>query len=260
MSEFRVFDHTKDRYHSLAISSVWHLEKLRAAKVLVVGCGALGNEVSKNLAMMGVKLMVILDRDTIEVANLSRSVFFRETDHGRSKASVLSERLRDLNPDVEIVALDGDLDLELGHGLVRRMDVVFSCLDSRVARRSLNRMCGKVGRPWVDGAMEDLLGEVAVFTPGAGPCYECNLSQEEKLRIAEAASCRGIALRNLAMGKVPTTSTMGSIIAALQVQEGIRVLHGDMRNADGKRLVVNCNLNDVYYTTSERKDMRRSAR
>src|SRR4029077_9827904 len=118
------------------------------------------NEVCKNLAMMGVSLIVVLDRDTVETANLSRSVFFREKDHGRAKTEAIGERLRELNPDVEILKLTGDLDSELGLGLIRRMDVVFSCLDSRLARRSVNRMCGKVGKTWVDGAMEDLLGEV----------------------------------------------------------------------------------------------------
>src|SRR5215467_10446636 len=113
-------------------------------------------------------------------------------------------------------------------------------------------MCAKVGKSWVDGAMENLLGEVAAFVPGQGPCYECNLSQMERILIAEAASCRGVALRNLALGKVPTTSTMGSIVAALQVQEGVKLLQGDLRNSlAGKRLVINCNINDFYVTSSD---------
>jgi molybdopterin/thiamine biosynthesis adenylyltransferase len=250
----RIVDHTKDRYHSLAISSVWELARIRKAHVLVVGAGALGNEVCKNLAMMGVQQIVILDRDTVEMANLSRSVFFRELDHGRAKTEVLAERLRELNADVGSVTLTGDLDAVLGLGVLRRMDMVFSCLDSRLARRSLNRMCAKVQKSWVDGAMENLLGEVAVFVPGQGPCYECNLSQLEKILIAEAASCRGVALRNLALGKVPTTSTMGSIVSALQVQEGVKLLQGDLKNSlAGKRFIINCNINDFYITTSDRR-------
>ncbi len=252
MPDLKIVDHTKDRYHSLAISSVWELAKIRKTRALVIGAGALGNEVSKNLAMMGVQLMVILDRDTVEMANLSRSVFFRESDHGRAKTEVIAERLADLNPDVEIITLNGDLDAVLGLGLVRRMDMVFSCLDSRLARRSVNRMCAKVHKPWVDGAMENLLGEVAVFAPGQGPCYECNLSRMEKTLIAEAASCRGVALRNLALGKVPTTSTMGSIVSALQVQEGVKLLHADYQHSlTGKKLVINCNINDFYITSSD---------
>jgi|SRR5271166_813420 len=256
MPYLQIKDHTKDRYQSLAISSVWELGQIRKARALVVGAGALGNEVCKNLAMMGVRLIAVLDRDTVEAANLSRSVFFRESDHGHPKTETISGRLQELNPDVEILTLTGDLSEVLGLGLLRRMDMVFSCLDSRVARRSLNRMCEKLGRPWVDGAMENLLGEVAVYMPDHGPCYECTLTPMEQALIAQAASCRGIALRNISLGKVPTTSTMGSIIAGLEVQEGVKLLHGDFENAlVGKRLVVNCNINDFYLTKSDRKEM-----
>ena len=255
MPDLKITDHTKDRYYALAISSVWELARIRNARVLVVGAGALGNEVCKNLAMMGVQLIVVLDRDTVEAANLSRSVFFRESDHGRAKTEVIAERLQELNPDVGIVTVTGDLDAELGLGLLRRMDMVFSCLDSRLARRSVNRMCSKVHKPWVDGAMENLLGEVAVYVPGQGPCYECGLTQLERTLIAEAASCRGVALRNLAIGKVPTTSTMGSIVSALQVQEGVKLLHGDLKSSlAGKRLVINCNINDFYITASDPRE------
>jgi molybdopterin/thiamine biosynthesis adenylyltransferase len=254
MPDLKIIDNTKDRYHSLAISSVWESALIRKARALVVGAGALGNEVAKNLAMMGVQLIAVLDRDTVETANLSRSVFFRERDHGHPKTEAISSRLRELNPDVEILPFTGDLNDVLGLGVLRRIDIVYSCLDSRGARRSLNRMCEKMGRSWVDGAMENLLGEVAVYLPGHGPCYECTLTRMDEALIARAVSCRGVALRSISLGKVPTTSTMGSIIAALEVQEGVKLLHGDLENAlVGKRLVVNCNINDFYVSQSDRR-------
>lgn len=254
MSQLKVTDTARDRYHSLAISSVWTLSTVRQARALVVGGGALGNEVCKNLAMMGVSTIVIVDRDTVATANLTRSVFFRESDHGRFKTEVLAERIRDLNPDVNVITMTGDLEAVLGTGLLRRMDMVFSCLDSRLARRSLNRLCEKVGVAWVDGAMEDLFGEVAAFVPGDGPCYECGLTELDRQMISEARSCRGIALQKLSSGKVPTTSTMGSIVAALQVQEGMKLLHRQPRRSlAGKRLVINGIVNDFYKVEIERK-------
>jgi len=114
MTDLQIKDPAMDRYHSLSLSSAWELSKLRKATALVVGAGALGNEVAKNLAMMGVALIIVLDRDTVEVANLSRSVFFRETDHGRLKAEVICERLKELNPDVQVRPLAGDMDEVLG--------------------------------------------------------------------------------------------------------------------------------------------------
>ena len=191
--------------------------------------------------------IAVVDRDTVETANLTRSVFFREADHGRPKTEVLAERLRELNPDVAVLPLQGELEGVLGLGLLRRVDMVFSCLDSRIARRDLNRLCQKVGVFWVDGAMQDLEGEVAVYVPGKTACYECGLSKVDLEIMAEAKSCRGIALQSLALGKVPTTPTMGSIVSALQVQEALKVLHGDLdRSLAGKRLIVNCLLNDFY--------------
>jgi adenylyltransferase/sulfurtransferase len=231
------------------------MKVVREARALVVGAGALGNEVVKNLAMMGVKAIVVLDRDVVEVANLTRSVFFREADHGAHKAEVLAQRLRELNSDVGILPLCGDVDDTLGLGLVRRMDLIFSCLDNRLARRAVNRLCQKMARPWVDGSMENLLGDVTVYLPDEGPCYECTLNALDLQLMAQATSCKGIALQNLRQGKVPTVSTMGSIIGALQVQEAVKLLHGEVRRSlAGGRLVVNCQINDYYVTRAERHE------
>lgn len=251
----RIVDPTRDRYQTLSISSMWKVDVVRNASALVVGAGALGNEVAKNLAMMGVRLIVVADRDKVETANLTRSVFFREQDHGRPKAIVLGERLREVNPDVQVLALNGDIEETIGLGLARRMDMIFSCLDNRLARRTLNRMCEKLAKSWVDGSMENLLGDVTVFRPGDTACYECTLTPADREIIAEAVSCKGIALRNLSQGKVPTVSTMGSIISALQVQEAMKLLHHDLTGSlVGKRLVVNCGINDIYPTRIERKE------
>lgn len=254
MAPTRITDPTRDRYRAFVSGSVWKLDVVRNASALVVGAGALGNEVAKNLTMMGVRLIVVVDRDTVEVANLTRSIFFRESDHGRMKAEVLAERLTEFNPEVRVLSLNGDLEEVLGLGLVRRMDMVFSCLDNRLARRSINRMCQKLALPWVDGSMENLLGDVTVYLPDEGPCYECNLTQGDREIIAKATSCKHIALQNIALGKVPTVSTMGSIISALQVQEALKLLHGDLKKSvAGKRLVVNCEINDFYVTQADRK-------
>lgn len=251
----RIKDPTRDRYRALSLNSAWKLEIIRNASALVIGAGALGNEVGKNLALMGVRMIVIVDRDTVEVANLTRSVFFRESDHGLPKAAVLAERLNELNSEVDILSLHGDVDQVLGLGLVRRMDMIFSCLDNRLARRSINRLCQKVGKPWVDGSMENLLGDVTVYVPDEGPCYECGLTTNDRQIIAKATSCQHIALQNLALGNVPTLSTMGSIISALQVQEALKILHGITRVSNTRnRLVVNCEINDFYCTGTDRKE------
>jgi molybdopterin/thiamine biosynthesis adenylyltransferase len=255
VSELRIADRTRDRYRALAISSVWELPVVRQARALIVGAGALGNEVAKNLAMCGVQLIVVIDRDIVEAANVTRSVFFREEDHGRAKTDVLAARAAELNPDVTFAPLQGDLESVLGIGLLRRMDMVFSCLDSRVARRALNRMCYKAGKAWVDGAMEDLFGEVTVYDPEETACYECGLFTADLEVIAATTSCQGIAMQKLATGSVPTTSTMGSLVAAIQVQEGMKLLHGQRRRSlAGNKLIINGLINDFYKVSVPRRE------
>src|SRR5689334_21620646 len=103
-----------DRYSRLRLIPWWRQEKLAAAKVLVVGAGALGNEVVKNLALVGVGTTYVIDRDAIETSNLSRSVLFRTSDGGRPKARVVAERAREINPEVAFHWLRGDVINDLG--------------------------------------------------------------------------------------------------------------------------------------------------
>src|SRR5689334_15768239 len=94
-----------DRYSRLRLIAWWDQSKLGKSTMLVVGAGALGNEVVKNLALLGIGRIFLVDFDTIEPSNLARSVLFRSADKGRSKAEVAAERARELNPDVNIIPL-----------------------------------------------------------------------------------------------------------------------------------------------------------
>src|SRR5437879_1836610 len=103
-----------DRYGRLRLIPWWRQEKLAAARVLVVGAGALGNEVLKNLALLGVGTTHVIDLDDVEPSNLSRSVLFRATDGGRPKAEVAAARAREINPEVAFVPIFGDVITDLG--------------------------------------------------------------------------------------------------------------------------------------------------
>src|SRR3954471_12068118 len=94
-----------DRYSRLRLIPWWRQERLAAAKVLVVGAGALGNEVLKNLALLGVGTVFVIDLDLVEPSNLSRSVLFRAEDGGRGKAEVAARRACEINPDVTFIAM-----------------------------------------------------------------------------------------------------------------------------------------------------------
>ncbi|MEW5827574.1 MAG: ThiF family adenylyltransferase [Chloroflexota bacterium] len=215
----------KDRLGTFEFISWWERDKVRGAKVLVVGAGALGNEVIKNLALMGVGHIFIIDFDNVEAANLSRSVLFRENDNNRSKAEVAAARAKSINPDVHVQYLNGDVTTALGLGIIRRMDAVIGCLDNREARLAVNRFCYWMDKPWVDGAIQELLGLVRVFVPGKGACYECTLNELALRDLSLRYSCPLLARQNILLGKVPTTPTIASIIGGMQSQEALKLIH-----------------------------------
>jgi molybdopterin/thiamine biosynthesis adenylyltransferase len=227
---------TEDRYARQQLLHWWDQRRLREARCLVVGAGALGNEIIKNLALLGAGHLTIIDLDVVERSNLARCVLFRERDEGRPKAGVAARAARELNPEVEAEAVVGNV---MAHGLgwLGDFDAVLAGLDNREARLWLNQACRKLGRPWVDGAIEGLRGLVRVF--GAdGPCYECTLGQVDREILARRRSCTLLSTEELLAGKVPTTATSASIVAALEVQEAVKLLHGhhDLAASGGRGL------------------------
>ncbi len=228
----QLIDYRNDRDASLKLIDWFDVERVRAAKILVVGAGAIGNEALKNLALLGIGHIFFVDRDTIEMSNLSRSVLYRASDNGKDKAETAARAVRELNPNVMTTYRKADVTLEVGLGLLRRMDVVIGCLDNNQARLYINRACWKVGRPWIDAGIGQLNGQVRAFVPGNGPCYECSLSeaQFEEMRIP----CNLLASKYESEGKIPTTPTIASIMGAVQVQEALKLL--DANRWEGRTL------------------------
>lgn len=206
--------------------SWFRMDRVKKAKVLVVGAGALGNEVLKNHALFGVGFIYVVDFDTIEYSNLTRSVLFREedADKGYFKADIAAKRVREINRNVIINPIVGRLDTEVGLGLYRNVDVVIGCLDSRLARLQLNRQCMRADVPWVDGSIENLEGLVRVYRRGVS-CYECEMPDETKEFIFHRMSCADVANRNQSHGRVATTPVIASIIGAIQTQEAMKIIH-----------------------------------
>lgn len=201
-------------------------DKVAAAHVMVVGCGALGNEVLKNLALFGVGHLVLVDFDRIEPSNLSRSVLFTQQDaaEGRLKAETAAERIRQINPAIEVSTICGDIAYDVGLGLIRQMDVLIGCVDNRWARYCINRLAMRAGKPWVDGGIDGLEGTARVFMPGKN-CYACNLGPEGLKEMGYRMSCANIIRRNEAAQRVPTTPVIASIIGAVEAQEAMKLIH-----------------------------------
>lgn len=108
--------------------SGWSQQKLRDARVLVVGAGAIGNETLKNLALLGIGKIYIIDFDTVSTSNLSRTVLFRKSDKGKRKAEIAAQRTKELalEENTGIYWFHGDAVWDLGTGIFRSIDVVLS--------------------------------------------------------------------------------------------------------------------------------------
>jgi len=242
-----------DRYARFRLIAWWDQDKLAAARVLVVGAGALGNEVLKNLAMLGVGHVYVVDFDEIEESNLTRSVLFRSRDRGRPKAEVAAEALRDINPDTQVHPIRGNIITDVGLGLFADVDVVIGCLDNREARLWVNRSCWKVGTPWIDGGIQEISGVAKVFVPPDGACYECAMTENDYRLISLRYSCPLLRHEDLLAGKVPTAPTISSMIGGLQTQEALKLIHG-MPVAAGSAMVFNGVANTFYTTKYQHKE------
>lgn len=240
-------DITDDRYSRLELITWWDQDILKNAKILVAGCGALGNEIVKNLAMLGVGNICVVDMDKVEKSNLTRSILFRTEDEGISKAEVICKRAREINSDINIKYFDGNI-FNFGLGVFKNFDLVIGGLDNREARLFINQSCWKVNKPWIDGAIEVLTGVARMFIPPDNACYECTMSEIDYKLINKRKSCMLLGLDEINEGKIPTTPTIASIIAGVQVQEAVKYLHkrDDLIILNGKGFIFNGNNNDSY--------------
>lgn len=223
--------------HRQELIGWWQQERLNNARILIIGAGAIGNETIKNLALLGIGEILIADFDTISTSNLSRTVLFRSEDVGKQKAHVAAQRARELavNPNFRVSYFHGDVVWELGTGVYQSVDLVLACLDNIECRCAVNRHCWRSGTPWIDAGIFELGCRVNVYIPRSTPCYECMLSPDQLASAAKRYSCDNFKKRMVAEGKVPTVQVASALVSALQVQEAIKLLHGD-HSAAGKKL------------------------
>ena len=245
-------DGEDDRFSRFRLIGWWDQKKLAAARVLVVGAGALGNEIVKNLCLLGIGQILIVDLDTVENSNLSRSVLYRAKDNGTPKAAAAARAASDLYPAVRVQPVNANVVYDLGLGVYRWADVVIGGLDNREARLSINRACLRFGKTWIDGAIEQITGTARVFAPD-GPCYECTMSETDWRLLQLRRSCNLLSRTEMAGGKTPTTPTISSIIAGVQTQEAVKLLHG-LPTLAGRGLVFEGLSAEAYQVEFQRKD------
>lgn len=222
---------TDERYARL--QNIMPMEPLQQTLAIVGGAGALGNEVMKSLALLGVGHVVICDFDRVEIHNLTRSVLYRQEDAGSLKAEVAAARVKEINPDVNAIAFPENV-AELGGGFYRRAALIFSTFDAFFPRYSINEACLTYGRVWVDGgmsALEHTRGGVTVYdgSDASAFCYSCGTSPKmvrERLGAMRAnVGCTVYENVTGEVGGVPTTPMMASVIGGIQVAAALDVFY-----------------------------------
>jgi molybdopterin/thiamine biosynthesis adenylyltransferase len=190
--------------------------KIRAASVVVVGCGALGSSLSEMMCRAGVGRLTVIDRDYVEESNLQRQSLFDEEDaaQGTPKAVAAERRLRRLNSDVAVRGIVADLAAEDADALLGEADLVLDGTDNFETRFLVNDVCVRDRRPWVYGACVGSYGLAFLVRPETTPCLRCLLEEMP------------------APGSGPTCDTAGvvgpivQVIAGIQAAEALKLLAG----------------------------------
>src|SRR5580692_5055655 len=162
-------------------------EKIKSARVLVVGAGGLGSPAALYLAAAGCGTLGLLDCDPLERSNLQRQILFDTDALGRSKAVAGRERLLALNPEIRVNAHELQLSAANALQIIGAYDLVLDGSDRLATRYVVNDACVLSARPLVSAAVHRFEGQLFTYVPGRGPCYRCLFPHAEDGVVANCA-------------------------------------------------------------------------
>lgn len=196
------------------------------ASVLVIGVGGLGSPVTMYLAAAGVGKLVLVDDDKVELTNLQRQIVHSTSTIGQPKVDSAKVALTELNPDVDVVVINGRLDDTALAKQVAEVDLVVDCSDNFTTRFAINDACVKYKTPLVSGAAIRFDGQVAVFDPRLedAPCYRCLYREGDD--------------ENLTCSESGVIAPLVGIIGSVQAMEALKVLADVGRPLVGKLLLL----------------------
>lgn len=193
-------------------------QRLKAARVLIVGAGGLGSPIALYLAAAGVGTLRIADPDRVERSNLHRQILHRDEHVGESKVASAERALRSLNPTVEVEVVGVALDGSNASALASGADVLIDGADNFAARHHLNQTSVDLRKPLVYGAVHRFEGQASVFWPSRpgipGPCYRCLFPEPPPPELAPNCAVAGV------LGVVP------GMIGLIQATETLKLLLG----------------------------------
>ena len=196
-------------------------QKLKAARVLMVGAGGLGAPAALYLAAAGVGVLGLADPDTIALSNLQRQVLYRTDEIGRAKVDRAARRLSDLNPNVQVEAHGVRVDAGNAASVIGGYDLVLDGTDDFATRFAISDACVAQGRPLVSGAIGRWTGQVGVFA--GKPCYRCLVPDIPP----DAETCAAVGV----------VGALAGVIGSMMALEAIKLITGAGEPLTGRLLV-----------------------
>lgn len=188
-------------------------QKILNAHALIVGAGGLGSPAALYLASSGIGTITLCDNDTVDLTNLQRQIIHRNSNIGLSKVASAKIALAEINPSVNVIALNERMEKERLLERVAQADVVIDCSDNFVTRYALNSACLQLNKPLVSGAATRFSGQISVFDfrRATSPCYNCLYPEDTE----------GEEMRCAVMG---VFAPLVGIIGSLQASEALKLL------------------------------------
>jgi molybdopterin-synthase adenylyltransferase len=215
-----------DRFARHRLIAGFSQNRVSQLRIGLVGAGAIGNEMLKNLLLLGVAQVDVFDFDTVEISNLTRSVFLRESDVGTNKAIAVVKRAQELHPATKLTAFAGSIDRQLGLSKFARYHMVIAAVDNLEARLRINDMALITQTPWMNIAIDhkNVVVEIFPHSSNLTACYACNLPDSAFERLARRLSCGGLQRAAALARTIPTTTITASAACALASSELMRFL------------------------------------
>ena len=201
-------------------------QKLKAARVLCVGTGGLGSPLALYLTAAGIGTLGLVDFDVVDASNLQRQIIHSTWDIGRKKLDSAAEKLKALNPTVQIVKHDTMLSSANALDILKDYDIVADGTDNFPTRYLVNDACVLLGKPNVYGSIFRFEGQATVFAYQGGPCYRCLYPEPPPPGLVPSCAEGGV------LGILP------GLVGVIQATEAIKLILGNGEPLIGRLLLV----------------------
>ena len=201
-------------------------KRIKAAKVVVIGAGALGSPVIQYLAAAGVGTIKVVDFDEVSLENLQSQVIHTTRDINRPKVASAKDKVKNINRNIVFEAENTELTADNIVQVIEGYDVVIDCTDNYKARYLINDACALYGIPLVFGAIYQYEGQVGIFNLDGGPCYRCQFPAPPEPGLVPSCAEGG------------AISPLPGIIGSIQANEALKLIIGIGEHLDGKLLTI----------------------